>query len=67
MEMAAGEDATRAIAIDLFGRLAAETDGDLGRVRRIVKLTRLANSLANFTEQHLVANGASELYAAANR
>jgi len=36
-------------------------DGDLSRVTRIVKLVSLVNSTADFTEHHLVTNGASEL------
>ena len=35
--------------------------GDLNRVKRIVKLMSLVNSTGDFTEQHLVTNGASEL------
>ncbi|MBP6720582.1 MAG: RidA family protein, partial [Rhodoferax sp.] len=50
----------RAIAIDLMGTLHAAV-GDLNRVKRIVKLMSLVNSTADFTEQHLVTNGASEL------
>ena len=50
----------RSIAIDLMGTLQAAL-GDLERVRRIVKLMVLVNSTPAFTEQHLVANGASEL------
>jgi len=37
--------------------------GDLNRIKRIVKLMVLVNSAPSFTEQHLVANGASELFA----
>ena len=37
--------------------------GDLNRIKRIVKLMSLVNSTAEFTEQHLVTNGASELFA----
>ena len=37
--------------------------GDLNRVKRIVKLMSLVNSIPDFTEQHLVTNGASELLA----
>jgi enamine deaminase RidA (YjgF/YER057c/UK114 family) len=55
-----GKKAARGIAIDLMGVLHAAT-GDLARVKRIVKLLVLVNSEAHFTEQHLVANGASEL------
>jgi enamine deaminase RidA (YjgF/YER057c/UK114 family) len=36
--------------------------GDLNRIKRIVKLMVLVNSTPTFTEQHLVANGASELF-----
>jgi|SRR6185436_13106344 len=56
-----GQLAARAIAIDLLGTLHAAT-GDLDRIRRIVKLLVLVNSDPAFTEQHLVANGASELF-----
>ena len=55
-----GKQAARSIAIDLMGTLQAAV-GDLNNVRRIVKLMVLVNSDPSFTEQHLVANGASEL------
>jgi enamine deaminase RidA (YjgF/YER057c/UK114 family) len=57
-----GQAAARAIAVDLLGTLQAAT-GDLNRVTRIVKLMVLVISTPEFTEQHLVANGASELLA----
>ena len=57
---AEGKLAARAIAIDLMGTLQAAV-GDLNRVKRIVKLMSLVNSTADFTEHHLVTNGASEL------
>jgi enamine deaminase RidA (YjgF/YER057c/UK114 family) len=37
--------------------------GDLNRVARIVKLTSLVNSAPDYTEHHLVSNGASALIA----
>lgn len=55
-----GKEAARSIAIDLLATLDAAT-GDLDRIKRIVKLLVLVNSSSGFTEQHLVANGASEL------
>lgn len=61
MGTAEGQAAARAIAIDLLGTLAAALGGDLGRVRRIVKVMSLVNSTPGFTEQHLVTNGCSEL------
>ncbi|MGC3986096.1 MAG: RidA family protein [Pseudorhodoferax sp.] len=55
-----GKAAARAVAVDLLGTLQAAT-GDLAKVKRIVKLMSLVNSTPDFTEQHLVTNGASEL------
>ncbi len=60
MSTAEGQQAARAIAIDLLGTLQAAV-GDLEKVTRIVKLMSLVNSTPTFTEQHLVTNGASEL------
>ncbi|SPE32900.1 Endoribonuclease L-PSP [Acidobacteriia bacterium SbA2] len=59
---AQGKKAARALAIDLLGTLDAAV-GDLDKIKRIVKLMVLVNSATTFTEQHLVANGASELLA----
>jgi enamine deaminase RidA (YjgF/YER057c/UK114 family) len=58
---AQGKTAARAAAIDLLGTLHAAL-GDLNQVKRVVKLLVLVNSTPGFTEQHLVANGASELF-----
>jgi enamine deaminase RidA (YjgF/YER057c/UK114 family) len=55
-----GKAAARTIAAELMGTLHAAV-GDLDRIARIVKLMVLVNSAPTFTEQHLVANGASEL------
>ena len=57
-----GKAAARGIAIELLGTLHAAV-GDLNKVTRIVKLMSLVNSTSDFTEQHLVTNGASELIA----
>ena len=57
-----GKEAARGIAIDMMGVLEAAT-GNLDSIRRIVKLLVLVNSTPTFNEQHLVANGASELLA----
>lgn len=59
-----GKAAARAVAIDLLGTLDAACKAagtDLNGVKRIVKLMSLVNSTPDFTEQHLVTNGASEL------
>lgn len=60
-----GKLAARAVAIDLMGTLhaaAVAAGTDLNGVKRIVKVMSLVNSTAEFTEQHLVTNGASELF-----
>jgi enamine deaminase RidA (YjgF/YER057c/UK114 family) len=57
-----GKQAARNVAIDLIATLQAACDGDLNRVKRIVKVMSLVNSTSDYTEQHLVTNGASELF-----
>lgn len=54
------KQAARQVGIDLIGTLQGAV-GNLNSVRRIVKLLVLVNSSAEFTEHHLVANGASQL------
>ncbi|GAA3998497.1 RidA family protein [Comamonas faecalis] len=56
-----GKAAARAVAVDLMGTLQAACGGDLKRVKRIVKVMSLVNSAPDYTEHHLVTNGASEL------
>jgi enamine deaminase RidA (YjgF/YER057c/UK114 family) len=60
IDTATGKQAARAVAIDLLGTLHAAV-GDLNKVERIVKVMSLVNSTPDFTEQHLVTNGCSEL------
>lgn len=57
-----GKQAARAVAVDLMATLQAACGGDLNRIKRIVKLMSLVNSTPDYTEQHLVTNGASELF-----
>jgi enamine deaminase RidA (YjgF/YER057c/UK114 family) len=59
-DAATGKLAARAICIDLLGTLHAAV-GDLNKIVRIVKVMSLVNSTPDFTEQHLVTNGCSEL------
>ncbi|HEY1149152.1 MAG TPA: RidA family protein [Pseudoduganella sp.] len=61
IDTAEGQQAARAIAIDLMGTLQEACGGDLNRVKRIVKVMSLVNSTPDYTEQHLVTNGCSEL------
>lgn len=62
LDTAAGQDAARACAINILAQIKAAT-GDLEKIARIVKITVFVASAPGFTEQHLVANGASDLLA----
>jgi enamine deaminase RidA (YjgF/YER057c/UK114 family) len=57
-----GTVAARACGLMILAQLQAAL-GSLDRVERIVKLGAFVNSAASFTDQHKVANGASELMA----
>lgn len=64
MTTAEGQQAARAIAVDLMGTLQAACQargGTLDLVKRIVKVMSLVNSAPDYTEHHLVTNGCSEL------
>lgn len=63
MTVEEGRAAARGAAIDMIATLQAACGGDLNRVRRIVKVLSLVNSTPDFTDHHLVTNGASELLA----
>jgi enamine deaminase RidA (YjgF/YER057c/UK114 family) len=56
-----GQEAARGVAIELLATLR-EAAGDLNRVKQIVRLLVLVNGTPDFTEPHVVANGASELF-----
>ncbi|WP_454754166.1 RidA family protein [Cupriavidus necator] len=54
-----GRAAARAAALDLVATLHGFL-GDLGKVKRIVKVMSLVSSSTTYTDQHVVTNGASE-------
>lgn len=56
-----GKDAARGVAIELLAALQ-EAVGDLEKVEQIVRLFAMVNCTLDFTEPHVVANGASELF-----
>ncbi len=62
LDTATGREAARACAINILAQVKAAT-GDLENIARIVKITAFVASTADFTEQHLVANGASDFLA----
>lgn len=56
-----GVQAARGIAIEMLAVLQSAL-GDLGQVKRLVRLLVLVNSAPHYMEPHVVANGASELF-----
>lgn len=60
MSVEDGAQAARACAISLLAQLKAACEGDLDRLRRVVKLTGFVNSTADFNDQPKVINGASD-------
>ena len=59
-----GVAAARACAVNLIAQMNAALDGDLDRVKRIVKLTAFVNCAPDFVDQPKVVNGASDLMVA---
>ena len=55
--------AARLAAINVIAQASSALDGDLDRVRRVVKVTGFINAVAGFTQHPEVINGASELFA----
>lgn len=64
LDTAAGQAAARICAINVLAAAKAAL-GDLEQIRRTVKITVFVASAPGFAEQHLVANGASDLLAEA--
>jgi enamine deaminase RidA (YjgF/YER057c/UK114 family) len=62
VDVEAGKAAAKVCAINILAQARAAL-GDLERIGRLVKLTAFVASTPDFTEQHLVANGASDFLA----
>lgn len=60
MNVVQGQNAAELAAVNLLSQLVHSAKADLTKVR-IIKLTVFVTSTAAFTDQHLVANGASNL------
>ncbi|MGK6313771.1 RidA family protein [Neorhizobium sp. DT-125] len=63
VDVPAAQRAAELCAINILAQAKAALGGDLGRIRRILKLNGFIASTPDFTEQHLVMNGASNLIA----
>jgi len=63
LDVAGGSEAARQCAINILAQAKAAL-GSLEAIKRVVKITVFVASAPDFTEQHLVANGASDLLVA---
>lgn len=63
VDVETGQAAARACAINILAQANSALGGDLERVVRLVKINGFVASTADFVEQHLVINGASNLLA----
>ena len=61
VDIEAGAAAARTCALSLIAQVRRACDGDLDRLKRVVKLTGFVNSAPDFTDQPKVVNGASDL------
>ena len=57
-----GYEAAKACGVNILGQLKAACDGNLDRVKQCLQIQGLVSSTDDFTEQHLVVNGTSELF-----
>jgi enamine deaminase RidA (YjgF/YER057c/UK114 family) len=57
-----GQAAARLCAVNIL-RLLAQELGSLDRIARVIRIGGYVNSTEDFTDQHLVVNGASQLLA----
>jgi enamine deaminase RidA (YjgF/YER057c/UK114 family) len=57
-----GQAAARLCALNVIAHLRTAVDGDLGRVRRCVRIAVFVNSVPEFDGQSQVANGASDTF-----
>ena len=60
VDVEAGAAAAKRCAIALLAQVKAACDGDIERLVKVVKLGGFVNSTADFTQQPMVINGASD-------
>ena len=62
LDTANGQEAAIWCAVNVLAQAKAAL-GDLEKIRRLVKINIYVAAMPDFTEQHLVGNGASDLFA----
>jgi len=61
MNVEEGQKAAASCALAILSQIKYDANIELDKIKSIIKLTILVASTPNFTNQHLVANGASNL------
>ncbi len=56
-----GQETAEVCAVNILAHLKNACEGDLNKVAKVLKLEILVAATADFTDPHLVANGASQL------
>jgi enamine deaminase RidA (YjgF/YER057c/UK114 family) len=59
-----GQECAKLCVLNILSHLKNSLGGDLGKVKRLIRLGVFVNSAAGFTDQPKVANGASDLMVA---
>jgi len=59
---AEAKDAARLCAINILSAVSAALEGDLDRVRQVVKLTGFVNAVPGYADHPEIINGASDLF-----
>jgi len=57
-----GRKAARLAAVNVLAALKSALDGDLDKVKRVVKITGFVNAIPGFAQHPEVVNGASDLF-----
>ena len=63
VDVPTAQRAAELCAVNILAQAKAALGGDLGKIRRVLKLNGFIASTPDFVEQHLVMNGASNLIA----
>lgn len=61
MDVEHGQDAARYAAVSVLAQIVSNGGVELEAIKQVVKLSIFVASTPEFTDQHLVANGASDL------
>lgn len=61
VSMEDGQETARVCALNVLTHLKSACNGDLSRVKKVLKLEILVAAVSTFSEPHVVANGASQL------